>query len=82
MAFLEAIDQTTVPFVSIAVAQQGANLILSFDSVAGVVYGVRARDQINGPAFIVTTATGTGQRLSVPVPIVGAARFYQLVQYP
>ena len=82
VAFLETIDQATVPFVPIAVERQGVNLILSFDSVAGVTYGIQARDQINGPTFILTTAAGTGQRVSVSVPIVGASRFYRLVEYP
>ncbi len=82
VAFLESIDQTTVPFVPIAVEKQGASLILSFDSVAGVVYGIEARDQIDGSTFVATTTVGTGQRLSVSVPIVGVTRFYRLLQYP
>lgn len=80
--FLESIDQTTVPFVVLAAEKQGNSLVLSFDSVAGVLYGLEARDLINGPATTVANATGNGLRLSVSVPIAGAARFYRLVQYP
>ena len=82
VAFLESIDLNTVPFVTLAAERQGNFLVLSFDSVAGVLYGLEARDSITGPTSVVAILPGTGQRISYPVAIAGAARFYRLVQYP
>ena len=83
VAFLESIDFATEPPVpSLAAERQGGVLMLSFDSVVGVFYGLEARDVITGPVSVVSVGPGTGQRMSVPVSIVGAARFYRLVQYP
>jgi YVTN family beta-propeller protein len=82
VAFLESIDLNTVPLVPLAVERQGTNLVLSFDSVAGVTYGIQARAPITASGTTVTNVTGNGQRLSVSVPIIGTTRFYGLVQYP
>jgi len=82
VTFVESIDVRTVPFVPIAVSRVGAYIILSFDSVAGVMYGIEARTTITGMAGPVTKVTGNGQRMDVAVPIDSAARFYQLVADP
>lgn len=82
VAFLESLDVTAVPFVTLAVERQGPNLQLAFDSVHGVLYGIEARDTIPGTPFLLSILPGIGQRVSTLVPIVGAARFYRLGQYP
>jgi YVTN family beta-propeller protein len=82
VAFLESIDVGTVPFVPIAVSRTGAYVILSFDSVAGVMYGIEARSTITGVPGVLTKVTGNGQRMDVALPIDTAARFYRLVADP
>jgi YVTN family beta-propeller protein len=82
VTFLESIDEQTVPFVTLAVSQMGNYAVLSFDSLAGVNYAIEARDAIDGPATLLGTVTGTGQRVNAAVPIDRAARFYRLVEEP
>jgi hypothetical protein len=81
-AFLESIDVNTVPFVSVTVKSEPNYLVLSFESVAGVTYGIESRDVISGPTMIVAIAPGNGQRLDVPLPVVSGVRLYRLIQYP
>jgi hypothetical protein len=82
VTFLESIDEQTVPFVTLAVSRIGDYFILSFDSLAGVTYAIEARDALDGPALLLGTVTGTGQRLNVAVPIDRGARFFRLVEEP
>ena len=79
VAFLESIDTTTVPFVRLDIRQSGNTVILGFDSVSGVQYGIEARTTINGAPFIVDAVTGTGQRIEKTLGIIGTARFFRLV---
>ena len=82
VAFLESIDVGTVPFVAISASRVGAYIILSFDSVAGVMYGIEGRFTITGTAGILTKVNGNGQRMDVALPIDSATRFYRLVADP
>jgi hypothetical protein len=82
VAFLESIDVHTVPFVILAARREGAYLILSFDSVAGVMYAIEARTSIGGMAGPVTKVTGNGQRMDVALPIDATIRFYRLTAEP
>ena len=77
--FLESIDVHTVPFVPVSIVQSNAYVILSFDSVNGVQYGIEARTNITGPANLIGSATGTGGRLDVPSPITPTTRFFRLI---
>jgi len=77
--FLESIDVHTVPFVPIAVSKIGPYVILAFDSISGVEYGIEARTTITGPPAVVGSVTGNGQLLQVALPIDSAARFFRLV---
>ena len=77
--FLESIDVHTVPFVPITVSRLGPYVILAFDSLNGVEYGIEARTTVTGPAAVVGSVTGNGQRLQVALAIDGAARFFRLV---
>ncbi len=81
--FLESIDVNTVPFVSIEARQRGNEVILTFDSIVGVTYGVEAKDTLDAPwSVIVTSAIGNGGRLEIPIPVDRATRFLRLVEAP
>ena len=77
--FLESIDLYSVPFVTIDVSQVGSYLILAFDSVSGVEYGIEARSAITGTPTLIGSVFGNGDRLQVAVPIDSTARFFRLV---
>jgi len=76
--FLESIDVHTVPFVPVTVSRIGPYVILAFDSISGVEYGIEARTTITGPAAVLGSVTGNGQRLQVALAIDSAARFFRL----
>jgi YVTN family beta-propeller protein len=78
-AFLETIDARTVPFVKLDLRKAGNQGVLSFDSVAGVSYGVEGRTNLAGTHAVFTNVTGTGQRLEVPLAIDPSTRFFRLV---
>jgi hypothetical protein len=81
--FLESIDVSTAPFVAIEAHQSGNDIVLAFDSIAGVKYGVEAKDTLDAPwSLIITTPVGNGGRLDIPVPIDQAMRFLRLVEAP
>jgi hypothetical protein len=81
--FLESIDTSAVPFVTLAALRQGNQLVVAFDSVAGVEYSIQAKASLNSPwSTIVQSLIGTGQRMSVPVPINQAAQFVRLIDTP
>jgi len=83
VTFLESIDLQTVPFVTLEVRQEGDQVIVAFDSIAGAHYAVEARDTLaDNWATLGATVIGTGQRLEVPVAIDRATRFLRLVQGP
>jgi len=77
--FLESIDVHTIPFVPVSVVQSNAYVIISFDSINGVQYGIEARTAIDGPGNLVGNATGNGGRLNVPLPIDTTAKYFRLV---
>jgi len=81
--FLESIDVAVVPFVTVEVHPSGNELVLSFDSVAGVTYAIQEKDTLSAPwASILKTAVGTGGRLEVPIPIDTVTRFVRLIEAP
>ncbi len=77
--FLESLDVHTVPFVPIQITKSGSYVILTFDSVNGVSYGIEARTNLLGPATVIGSVSGTGQSLQVPVLIDSTTRFFRLV---
>jgi hypothetical protein len=54
-------------------------VILSFDTVNGVQYGIEARTTINGAPSVIGTFSGTGQALQVQILNDGTTRFLRLV---
>ena len=82
--FLESIDVNAVPFVALSIRWQGNQLLIAFDSVAGVRYALEARSSLTVPgAPIGSTIIGTGQRVEVPVPASDSGtRFLRLVAAP
>jgi YVTN family beta-propeller protein len=81
--FLQSIDVSTVPFVALSVEQNGNEVILSFDSVAGAHYAVEAAESIAGTwVRLEPPIIGTGQRQEVAVPMSGSIRFLRLVAAP
>jgi hypothetical protein len=81
--FLESIDVSVVPFVSVEAHSAGNELVLTFDSVAGVTYAVQAKDTLEAPwSSILKTAVGNGGTLVVSVPIDTAIRFVRLIEAP
>ena len=77
--FLESIDVHAVPFVPIQISQSGPYVILSFDSVNGVQYGIEARSTIDGAPSVIGTFPGTGQTVQVPILNDSTTRFLRLV---
>jgi YVTN family beta-propeller protein len=77
--FLESIDLNTVPFVPISIIKFDTFIVLLFDSVDGVEYGIEERSLLAGPPELVTSITGTGDRLGVLLPIESTPRFFRLV---
>ena len=47
--FLESIDARTVPFVPLAVRQQGNQVYVAFDSIAGVSYIIETKQTLTTP---------------------------------
>jgi hypothetical protein len=80
--FLESIDVSTVPFVTLAVRRQGNQLFVGFDSITGASYAIEGRSTVTGGTTILQTGAGTGQRLEFSVPIDQATRFLRLVAGP
>jgi YVTN family beta-propeller protein len=77
--FLETIDAKAVPFVSLDVRRSGNGILVSFDSVPGVSYGLESRSSLLGAPSIVTNVIGTGQRLQVPLAINSQTLFIRLL---
>src|SRR5438034_275181 len=68
--FLESIDVSVVPFVTVEVRRAGNELVLAFDSVPGVTYAVQAKDTLDAPwSSILKTVVGNGGPLEVSVQI-------------
>ena len=81
--FLESIDVSVVPFVTVEVRRAGNELVLAFDSVPGVTYAVQAKDTLDAPwSSILKTVVGNGGPLEVSVPIETATRFVRLIEAP
>jgi len=81
--FLESIDTMTVPFVPLAVRQNGNQLLVAFDSINGGRYSLEAKSNFNAAwATVGSPITGNGQRLEVPVVIDTNAKFVRLVAAP
>ena len=78
VAFLESIDTRTVPFVPLAIQRSGNQVTLSFESIAGVQYGIEARATLSSTPSVIQVVPGNGQRLNVPLTITGANRFFRL----
>ena len=77
--FLESIDVHTIPFVPVSIVQSNAYVIVSFDSLNGVQYGIEARTNLTAPGGLIGSVTGNGGRLDVPLPIDTTAKFFRLV---
>jgi hypothetical protein len=78
--FLESIDFSTVPFVSLNIRRVGDQIIISFDSVAGAGYALETRATLDQPwAPTGASATGNGQRVEIAVNIDTTKQFLRLV---
>lgn len=77
--FLESIDVHTVPFVPVQISRSGNSVILSFESISGVQYGIEARSTLTGPPTVIGSVTGTGQTLQVTNLNDSTTRFIRLV---
>ena len=81
--FLESIDFHAVPFATLRAERVGNQLMLSFDSVAGVAYAIEARSTLTASWEILgSTITGTGQRVQVPVDLGSPIQLIRLVEAP
>jgi YVTN family beta-propeller protein len=81
--FLESIDVNTVPFVTLSVRVQANQLLVGFDSIAGVSYALEAKGALTDSwASSGITAVGTGQPMELPVPIGSGTKFLRLVAGP
>lgn len=79
--FLESIDVTTVPFVTLSVRRQGNQVFIAFDSIVGVDYNIVAKNSLSDSwSGIAANALGTGGRMEVPLNIGRAMRFFALTQ--
>ncbi len=81
VAFLESIAPSTAPLaasVRLDIRRSGGQIILGFDSLDGIQYGLEARATINGAPLVVDSVTGTGQRVERTLNIIGNARFFRL----
>ena len=79
VAFLESISLQTIPFVRLDIRLNGNNVVLGFNTLIGVQYGIEARATINGSPLVVDSAAGTGQRVERTLSNLGTARFFRLV---
>ncbi len=76
-------DFVVAPLAPVQIVRPG-NLRLCWQSQSGQAYQVQFKDQLNAPCWrnvnltIIATATNT----LADVPIVGAARFYRVIQVP
>jgi YVTN family beta-propeller protein len=78
--FLESIDFNTAPFVSLDARRQGNQVIISFESVAGVIYVIETRASLDQPWVSTQTPIyGSGQRIEVPVSVEEVRQFVRLV---
>ena len=83
VAFLESIDVSTPPLVTLSVRRDGALVRVGFDSVAGIHYALEGKDRLADPWFgPADTGIGTGQRMELAVPLDRPARFLRLVPGP
>ena len=83
MAFLETLDDTTVPFVPLAIRRQDSQVIVGFESIVGPRYSLEAKETFTGLwAPVGPAVDGTGARLEIPVGINTATKFLRLVAGP
>jgi hypothetical protein len=81
--FLESIDVSVVPLVTVEVRRAGNELVLAFASLPGVTYAIQAKDTLDEPwSSILKTVVGNGGPLEVSVPIETATRFVRLIEAP
>ena len=78
VAFLETLDSKAVPFVPLDIRTAGNQVIVGWDSVTGVSYGIEGRTTLTGATSILTNKTGTGQRIEVTLPNNSVTRFLRL----
>ena len=79
VTFLESIDFNTIPFASIAVKQVADQVVVGFDTVAGVSYLLEGRATLRKPwVSIGSSVIGDGQRKELHVNIDTETRFLRL----
>jgi hypothetical protein len=70
VAFLESIDPNTIPFVPLAIRQQGNQVYVAFDSVLGVHYALEAKATLDAAwGATGSTTIGNGQRMELAATI-------------
>ena len=83
VAFLESIDESTVPFVLLTVRKLGAQVEVSWDTVVGVPYALEAKQALTDSwASLGSTIIGAGGRTNVLVTIDTSTKFLRLVSGP
>jgi YVTN family beta-propeller protein len=83
VAFLEAIDVRTVPFVSLAIRQQGNQVEISWETIVGAHYALEAKPSLNVAwSALGPTVIGAGNTASLLVNIDTASKFLRLVAAP
>jgi hypothetical protein len=83
VTFLESIDPNTIPFVPLAIRQQGNQVFVAFDSILGVHYALEAKETLTSAwASTGSSTVGTGQRIELSATIDLATKFLRLVPEP
>ena len=83
VTFLESIDPNTIPFVPLAIRQQGNQVFVAFDSVLGVHYALEAKATLSSAwGSTGSTTIGNGQRMELAATIDLATKFLRLVPGP
>lgn len=81
--FLESIDFNTVPFASLSARYADGRLLVSFDSVAGVLYALESKPSLTATwSSIAGAIVGDGRRVELPVDLDSKAEFLRLVTAP
>ncbi len=83
VAFLESIDTSTVPFVTLAIQRMSTNVDISWETISGGRYLLETKPTL-GAAWpgLGATIIGNGQRVHALVPIDVSAKFVRLIAAP
>ena len=81
--FVESIAFDTIPFVKLKVTKSNGQVVVSFESVPGVRYGLQGRDAIDQSwSPTLATVVASGVRTEIALPDTAPARFLRLLENP